>query len=104
MACGDAMCLPSIWEGLPVTLLEALSVGCVPICSNVGGIPNVVVSGVNGFLSDSSSEEDYYKTMKTFLALSDDEYLQIKDTCRNSFSEYDIVNTATSYINIYKSV
>lgn len=104
MACGDAMCLPSIWEGLPITLLEALSVGCVPICSNVGGIPNVIVSGVNGFLSDSSSEEDYYKTMKTFLALSNDEYLLIKDTCRNSFSEYDIVNTATSYINTYKSV
>lgn len=49
MAHCDAMCLPSIWEGLPVTLLEALSVGCIPICSNVGGIPDVIESGMNGF-------------------------------------------------------
>lgn len=45
MAQCDAMCLPSIWEGLPITLLEALSVGCIPICSPVGGIPNVVETG-----------------------------------------------------------
>ena len=45
MAQSDAFCLPSIWEGLPVTLLEALSVGCIPICSPVGGIVNIINSG-----------------------------------------------------------
>lgn len=73
MAYCDAMCLPSIWEGLPVTLLEALSVGCVPICSNVGGIPDVVESGINGFLSSSSSEEDYYEAMLEYFAKLEEE-------------------------------
>lgn len=50
----DAFCLPSIWEGLPVSMLEALSVGCVPICSPVGGIPDVNKDGENGILSKSS--------------------------------------------------
>ena len=101
MAYCDAMCLPSIWEGLPVTLLEALSVGCVPICSNVGGIPDVVESGINGFLSSSSSEEDYYNAMLEYFAKSEEEIKKIKNTCKASFENYNIINTAKSYITLY---
>lgn len=101
MAYCDAMCLPSIWEGLPVTLLEALSVGCIPICSKVGGIPDVVESGINGFLSSSSSEEDYYKAMLEYLAKSKEEITKIKNTCKASFENYNIINTAKSYIELY---
>ena len=103
MAHCDAMCLPSIWEGLPVTLLEALSVGCIPICSNVGGIPDVIESGMNGFLSKSSSEYDYYNTMCEYLLKSENEYEQIRRNCKRSFENYDIVNTTKSYLALYKA-
>ena len=99
----DAMCLPSIWEGLPVTLLEALSVGCIPICSPVGGIPNVVVDGVNGFLSESSNEDDYGKTVRQFLLLTEKDLNLIKENCKQSFSKYDIINTSEKYLKYYKS-
>lgn len=104
MAQCDAMCLPSIWEGLPVTLLEALSVGCIPICSPVGGIPNVVEQGKNGCLSDSPSEEDYYQTMKSFLALSESKLKAMRARCKESFSNYDIEHTAESYLHVYQTV
>lgn len=99
----DAMCLPSIWEGLPVTLLEALSVGCIPICSPVGGIPNVVVDGVNGFLSESSNEDDYGKTVRQFLLLTEKDLNLIKENCKQSFSKYDIINTSKKYLKYYES-
>lgn len=102
MACCDAMCLPSIWEGLPVTLLEALSVGCIPICSPVGGIPNVINDGENGFLSKSSSENDYMLTVKRFLALLGDERNVIKENCIKSFEKYNIKNTSKNYLDYYK--
>lgn len=102
MAYSDAMCLPSIWEGLPVTLLEALSVGCVPICSNVGGIPDVIISGMNGFISKTYSEGDYYDSVKSFLDLSHEELLRLKDACKKTFDQYEITNTAKSYIDTYK--
>ena len=102
MAQCEAMCLPSIWEGLPVTLLEALSVGCVPICSPVGGIPNVVESGVNGCLSRSASEEDYLETMRSFLALPKEALAEMKRACVRSFAPYDIEHTAASYLETYK--
>lgn len=102
MAYSDGMCLPSIWEGLPVTLLESLSVGCIPICSNVGGISNVIKTGVNGFLSKTPSEDDYYKVLKDFLNLSSDELVSIRKTCKESFSRYDIENASRLYLHTYK--
>lgn len=104
MAHSVGMCLPSIWEGLPVVLLEALSVGCIPICSPVGGIVDVVKDGYNGFLSKSSSEADYYKAMKSFLSIADSSISQIKNNCKDSFSKYNIVNTAASYLKAYQNV
>ncbi len=97
----DAFCLPSIWEGLPVTLLEALSVGCIPICSPVGGIVNVVKPGSNGLLSASSNEEDYYATVRDFLSMSSDRISEMKRCCIESFAPYDISFTAKAYLNIF---
>lgn len=103
MAQCEAMCLPSIWEGLPVTLLEALSVGCVPICSPVGGIPNVVMDGQNGILSVSSSEEDYYHAMLRYLSLSDSGLDRLRANVKESFSKFDIENTSETYLKTYRA-
>ena len=101
LAKADGMCLPSVWEGLPVTLLECLAVGGVPICSPVGGIVDVVESGKNGILSKSSSEEDYRQAMLQFLALTADEIAQLKQQCAGSFQQYHISNTVQKYLQEY---
>lgn len=46
----DVFVLPSYFEGLPMSLLESMSFGCVPVVTNVGSVPTVVEDGVNGFL------------------------------------------------------
>ena len=46
----DALLLTSAFEGLPLTLLEAMACGCVPIVSDIrSGIPELVRHGINGF-------------------------------------------------------
>ena len=103
LSCADAFCLSSIWEGLPVTLLEALSVGCIPICTPVGGIVNVVKDGVNGLLSSSCEENDYYSTVKRFLSMSETDQLTMKNNCHMSFEPYNIESSVTGYLECYKS-
>jgi glycosyltransferase involved in cell wall biosynthesis len=46
----QALILPSLTEGLPLVLIEAMSQGVPVIASSVGGIPDLVQDGVTGLL------------------------------------------------------
>jgi glycosyltransferase involved in cell wall biosynthesis len=46
----DIYLQPSLWEGMPNALLEAMACGCCCIASDAGGIPEVILHGENGFL------------------------------------------------------
>ncbi len=46
----DVYCLPSLWEGLPNALLEAMALGLPVVASNVDGVPEAVTDGKDGAL------------------------------------------------------
>lgn len=50
LARSDLIVLPSYWEGMPLALIEALSVGKPIVASAVGGNPEIVHHGENGLL------------------------------------------------------
>ena len=54
----DIALVPSIFsEGTSLSLLEAMTAGCVPIASNVGGMTNIILDKYNGFLVNPDAEE-----------------------------------------------
>jgi glycosyltransferase involved in cell wall biosynthesis len=46
----DAFVLPSVTEGTPVSAIESLASGTAVVANRVGGVPDVVRDGVDGFL------------------------------------------------------
>jgi glycosyltransferase involved in cell wall biosynthesis len=46
----DVYLQPSLWDGMPNALLEAMAAGCAAIGSDAGGIPEIITSGVNGII------------------------------------------------------
>jgi glycosyltransferase involved in cell wall biosynthesis len=54
----DLLLQPSITEGLPMTVIEAFAHGLPAVATRVGGVPEVVQEGVNGFLCDPSDIEE----------------------------------------------
>jgi colanic acid/amylovoran biosynthesis glycosyltransferase len=54
----DAFVLTSFAEGVPVVLMEAMSMGVPSIATNITGVPELVTNGVHGILVTPSDEED----------------------------------------------
>lgn len=54
----DAFVLPSVNEGTPVTAIEALAGGRPVVATRVGGVPDVVRDGVDGFLVEAGAIDD----------------------------------------------
>lgn len=50
LAASDIFVLSSDWEGLPITILEAMSAGVPCVTTDVGGIPEVLTDGETGIL------------------------------------------------------
>ena len=63
----DICILTSHTEGLPLSILEAMSLGLPIVASNVGGISKQVENGYNGYLVERNDVEDLTKKIKLLM-------------------------------------
>ena len=60
--------LPSIAEGMPVSLIESMKAGVIPIVNNLpGGIQELVSNGVTGLLVDGNKAEGFVAAIETIV-------------------------------------
>lgn len=67
----DAYILPSYIEGVPISILEAMSYGLPIISTRVGGIPEIVSEGKNGLLFDAGDKKAMKECIDTMLENED---------------------------------
>lgn len=60
--------LPSVFEGLPATILEAMACGSTVVATKVSGVPEVVRHEATGLLVERPDPEELAKTLKSILA------------------------------------
>lgn len=98
----DFFCLSSLYEGLPISLLEAIACKAMPIATPVGGIKEVILG--NGVLSNSIEQHDYEEALKIGLNMSTKEKENKLERLYNIFiSNYSINACANNYINLFEN-
>lgn len=102
MLCSHFFILSSNYEGLPISLLEAMSCGLIPVSTSVGGVPDVVENGRNGFLSPSLSQKDFESTI--LRALANGETINREAIKREYAEKYSMTACAAKYYAVYEDV
>ena len=97
----DAFALTSSFEGLPISLIEAMGVGLIPICTPVGGIVNLVNDGVNGYLAQDISEEAYYTALKRYLDTPAENLPAMKAEALKTYIPFTMVECAKKYESLF---
>ncbi len=63
----DLVFLPSLGEGIPLSLLEAMRFGIPCLATKVGGIPEIVIHNYNGLLISPRNDSQLIEALKTLL-------------------------------------
>ncbi|HKK21280.1 MAG TPA: glycosyltransferase family 4 protein [candidate division Zixibacteria bacterium] len=82
----DILVNPSLSEGLPNIVLEAMAVGVPVIATNVGGLPEIIENEVNGFLVPARDINSLTECIVR-LAIDMDERKKIADKAARTVSE-----------------
>lgn len=102
LACADYFVLSSTWEGLPLSLLEAMSMGCIPISTPAGGVVDVIKDGENGLLCLTFETEDFCNTIaKVF---DKDFAINKKRIIKDYEENYTMEVCVNKYYNVYKEL
>lgn len=64
----DIFCLPSLWEGLPLALLEALAAGLPVVAYDIDGVADVVTDGAEALLAPAASRDELALNLRRLLA------------------------------------
>ena len=67
LAAADAFLLSSVSEGIPLTLIEAMAAGVPVVCTDVGGVAEVIQNGGCGLLAEAQDSEGLANHVRSML-------------------------------------
>lgn len=96
----EAVIIPSIWlENMPLSLLESLAQGKIVIASNIGGLPEIIKDGENGFLFMPGDDNDLAGKIK---GLEKIDYELISNSAVETTKRLNLNDHAKQIVKIYQ--
>jgi glycosyltransferase involved in cell wall biosynthesis len=99
----QVIALPSLWEGLPRVIPEAMASGLPVVATRVDGTPEAVEDGVTGFLVDPHDVEGLARRVARLLA-DPDEARRMGERARTRVGEFDIDEMVRRQEAIYEDL
>lgn len=100
----DVLVIPSIWpDNAPVTILEAMATGTPALASDIGGVPELVQNGINGYLHRYDSPLSLAKNIRKII--KEPEVIErMKTACLQIAKENDLINKTGEIGSLYTEV
>lgn len=102
LSVADLFLMPSEKESFGLAALEAMACEVPVISSNTGGLPELNVQGVTGFLSNVGDIEDM--TRKSLFVLDKNNLPKFKENALKRAKEFDITKILPLYENYYEKI
>ncbi|MCX6239698.1 MAG: glycosyltransferase [Bacteroidia bacterium] len=97
----DVFCLPSIYEGFPNVICEAMACGKPILASNVCDNPNIVSDGFNGFLFNPESIDEMKQTIIKYSELSPETKIAMAQCSRDlAISNFSAAGFLSKYLKL----
>jgi glycosyltransferase involved in cell wall biosynthesis len=100
----DVFVLPSLTEGLPIVLLEAMQAGVPVVATRVGGVPDVLKNGEYGALVESGTGKALAQSVLQVIEHLDDAQLRAEKSKERALNQYSSARMAACYLKLYYSV
>lgn len=95
--------LPSLFEGLPMALLEAMALGRLVIATKVGSIPTLISNNQNGFLVSPANSDELFTAMQKLVAHKNLSIIS-KNAIKTIDEQYNAELINKSITEIYKNI
>ena len=100
----DIFVLASLWEGLPIVLLEAMAMGKKILATKVGGIPEVLEDKVTGILVDSGNIAQIENGLMWILDHQTESENMARQAKHVAFEQYDVNVLLQKYESLYQDI
>lgn len=100
----DIFVIPSLTEGLPIVLLEAMQAGVPVVATRVGGVPDVLGNGKLGMLLEPGSADLLAHAISDVIDHMDDASARAKKAREKVLDCYSSRRMAEEYLGFYESV